>query len=260
MKKTTSRWLAAVCLASAAAGCGDSDEGAASASVASQVDELLAPYETALDQPDGTVNADNARAVLLNAGSQAAVGPFAAFVPGASTPASQPQAGDPAACIDAGPSGGTIDLACISDGAMTGTERYSVEQDSGHAYILIELIGACADTSCIDGRIAMDIQSDPATQNYTMIGGGELDITTEGTAVHVEYGYRLVFADGTLTTEAAYFDDHGGSYTLDAATVGDSGTVTMTGSNGSYTCMYTEGGQHGQCQPADGAQGEGFEW
>lgn len=258
MTKTTSRWLAAVFLACAAAGCGDDPEGAASGSVGSQVDELLAPYEAALDQPDGTVNAENARAVLLNADAQAAAGPFAAFVPGASTPASQPQAGDPAACIDAGPSGGTIDLACMSDGAMTGTERYSVEQGSGHTYILIELIDACVETTCVDGKIAMDIQGNPATQNYTIVGGGEFDVTADGAAAHVEYGYRLVFSNGTVTTEAAYFDDHGDSYTLDATTVGDTGTVTMTGSNGSYTCTYTEGGQHGQCAPADG--GQGFEW
>jgi hypothetical protein len=259
MKTTTKRWLAAVFLACAAAGCGDSDDEASPPSIAAQVEEALAPYEAALDHPDGTVNAENARVVLLNAGSQAAIGPMAAFVPGASTPASQPQGGDPSACISAGPSGGEIDLACISDGAMSGIERYQVEQEgSGHVVLLIDLIDACAEAVCIDGQLAMDVTSDAASQQYAVVAGGDFDITADGKVYHFEYGYRVVSSGGDVTVEAAYFDDQGHSYALDATTVGDSGTVTITGSNGSYTCSYTEGGQHGQCQPTAG--GEGFTW
>lgn len=260
---TTARWLAAVILAAAASsGCGgsDDDDDGDSPSVEAQVEEQLAPYEAALDEPDGTVNAENARAVLLNAGSQESVSQFAGFVPAGSTRASQPREGDPSACISAGPSGGTIDLACLTDGAMTGTERYWVEVDgSSYMYMLIELIDACADATCVDGHLAMEMHSDTAAQEYTLVAGGEFDITTAGGQVaHLEYGYRMIISGGTTTVEAAYFDAHGGSYTLDAMDPGDSGTVIMTGSNGSYTCSYTEGGEHGQCQPVGG--GEGFAW
>jgi hypothetical protein len=132
------------------------------------------------------------------------------------------------------------------------------QQGSGRVYMLIELIDACAEAVCVNGQLAMEVQSDPATQEFAITAGAEFDITADGEVYHLEYGYRVVSSGGTVTTEAVYFDDHGGSYSLDTTTVSDSGSVAMTGSNGSYTCSYTEGGQHGQCQPSGG--GEGFEW
>jgi len=248
---------ALACLGLLACGDDEGEDGAPGDDVVDRVEELVGPVMAAIDHPSGTLNAESAPSLVSNMLQAGSTSSAAAFVPGA-PPAPAPQTvDDPSSCFDYSGTGGTLDYACMSGGEITGTANFQAAQQSGGSYLLIDFQDVCQDSFCFEGQIAMVIQGDVAGGNYSITGAGELLMTWEGLPPgHVTYGYRQEFAGDSWTIDYAGFDDIGGSYTLDAQVFGDTGTVTITDSQGSHTCEWTDGGEHGSCSGEAGS----FSW
>ena len=250
---------ALACLGLLACGADEGGDGAPSDFVIDRVEELVGPVVAAIDHPSGKLNGERARSLLSNMRQAGSTASAAAFVPGAGAPpAPAPQtAGDPSSCFSFSGTGGTLDYACMSGGEITGTANFQAAQHSGGSYLLIDFQDVCQDGFCFEGQMAMVIQGDVAGGSYSITAAGELLMTWEGLPPgQVTYGYRQEFAGGGWTVDYAGFDDSGGSYTLDAQVVGDTGTVTITDSEGSHTCEWTAGGEHGSCSGEAGS----FSW
>jgi hypothetical protein len=244
--------------------CGGNDNSGqappATSQTAKDAEAMLGPIDTAISSPTGTVTADSAKSVFVAYTNQGTAGSALANVPGgAPAPTSQGEGGG-ANCITMNGSGGTIDLGCMSGGTETGKVTYATGSDQGYTYFTFSYDNVCGKAGdCITGKGAEKIKGTYAAggSNMDVTLAGDFDVTANGKSVHVSYGYKMTVNNGQYTVEYAIFDDKGDSYTVTAKVGGGSGQWTVKGKNGDYTCTYTNSGENGQCQ---GADGKSFTW
>lgn len=263
MKLLRSAFVVGTLLASSlVAGCGSSDsEPADTNHAAAEAKAMLDPVAKAIANPTGTVDANSAKLVLQSSKAQSAASAASGYVPGASTPGSQPMNANPQQCItQSGAYSASIDMGCISDGAVTGKVTYDLGQEGGGTYFVFSYDDVCSKDangaeSCIDGKGAESIGGNIQAGESEITVAGDFDVTANGATEHVHYGYKMTTKNGTTTIEYAAFDSNGNSYVLSASVNGDTGTITIKGKNGEFTCSYSNGGETGSCEGA-----ESFTW
>ncbi len=262
MQHTLLRSVALILLGGAAiagAGCGRDPM--------TEADAVLGPIEAAVANPTGALGASNAKDVFTGA---AMIGLFTSsgyIVPFPGTPSGPPLQGREIwkclSDLSDDPLSGTTDLACITRGTTTGTQRWTrpSKPNARPRVEITEYDDVCSrsDSTCFDGKEAL---RSGRTSNLwgrelaVTPDGGETRVVRSGSYVEFELGSGK---DSRVIVEAyVIFDDAGRSYTLSAAPGVDSGEVTVTASNGAFNCTYRDRGEHGSCAKPRAAQA--FDW
>ncbi|MCC6525957.1 MAG: hypothetical protein IT373_25145 [Polyangiaceae bacterium] len=233
-----------------------------SKSPADRARELTDPVREAMAEPTGEVNAASVPAVLGAMHTEGSARTAFSFVPGFQAPPSQPQGGAGGlSCIDTDGSGDdatiTLDMGCLSQGQVSGQIVYQVEIDDGHVYTYYEYSGVCvaSDGLCLEGAGATDIGGHiPFSYDITL--AGDLTVaSSDGQSWELDYGYQMsIGTSGTSVRFVVFVGD--ASYVVDASlSASGTGTLTITGANGSFTCSYAGDGATGSCSGSGS-----FEW
>jgi len=220
------------------AGCANEEEPPPEDQIAAEVAALTDPVEASLASPSGLVDASTVSGVFEAMASQGqAQGPMA-FIPGAS-PAPAPQQTGQNECMDMGATGGTIDMACLTSGEITGTVRYSfATQSQSTAYMLVEYQNVCQESSCMDGEVAQKIITGKTPDEYHMVSAFDMTVTEGGQSYELQYGFEMSVVAGENTVSYVVWVD-GESYVVSWTTNADGWQATITGDNGTYSCWAT---------------------
>jgi hypothetical protein len=234
----------------------DSDE-----AVIAYVKERLAPAQAAFDHPSGVVSATSMPNVITSlreandARSYGAGGAPAPTAPAGSTKTAAIEidlgvgirADDPyASCRTVSNRLISVDMGCMTKGKVRGTSTIRGAQSSEGSYIVMRLIDICRDGTdgplCMNGESLMFLSKD----NKKMDWDQDVTITTPKLTHHAKATTRAdLNPPVTMRTvgwdgDASFVIEKGGAY-------GDSGEITLSGSNGKHTCKFSTRGQHGSC-------------
>ena len=223
-----------------------------SKSPADRARELVDPVKEAVASPTGQVDAATAPAVLGAMHTENAAGTAFSFVPGFQAPTGQPQGFGGIPCMDQDGSGNdaiiTLDMSCISNGQVSGQIVYQAEIDDGSIYTYYEYAGVCvaAEGICLDGAGATEITGNlPFAYDVTL--AGQLNVSANGQTWDFDYGYQMSVSASAGHVSYVVFIN-GQSYVVDASLSGTgTGSITITGANGSFTCSYSGYGEAGSC-------------
>jgi hypothetical protein len=218
----------------AAVGCGSD--------AVADADALLGPIEQAVASPTGTLGASNATDVFTGAA-------MAGFLT------------DSGYIYD--PQSGTTGFDVLNPGVTAGVRpwTWASKYGTGPRAMVIEYDDVCSSSGnvCFTGTEAR------VSGLVSTLHGRELEITPHGGETRVvRSGSKVVFEAGSgkgarpILDAHVIFDDAGRSYTLSAAPGVESGEVTITASNGTFTCTYRDRGEHGRCAEPSGAPA--FDW
>jgi hypothetical protein len=217
--------------------------------------------QSAFSQPTGTVGAASAELVISHSqsvpdletltgylGAVPGLGGLSAALGVQGLPGGLP--GLPgASCLGGASTSGTVDLSCSSGGAATGSASFEVDASSGSGSavsdVSITLTGACTGGTCFDGTLA--IHSAAASSGAAVVIDADVEVTRSGATDHVHFGLQAGAVGQAGKVDLAVFDDAGLSYVLDVAAGAGSGSVSLQGVNGTFSCTYDAGGGTGSC-------------
>jgi hypothetical protein len=259
---TFSKWGAralggSLCVAMAA--CGDSGpEPGSNDEVVAHVEAALGPAREAFDHPSGVISTESMPRLIASlraAKDASAYGSGFGGAPPASgvKPAGVelvlgPRAGDFSKCYTQSGTLISIDYACVTDGKVRGTATVRGAQSNGASYLIVRLLSICSTGAggevCMDGETLYFISGDQkqidSQQDVTIrLPNGQTQKAKSLTRANLNppVSFRTLGWDG----DTSFVIEKGGAY-------GDSGTITLMGSNGSWKCTFTGGGGHGSCE------------
>lgn len=200
--------------------------------------ERTVAVESALSKPTGTVDAPSAKSTLVHSRS---ITDFQAF---SDLVAMLPGVGSSDSCAPNGGVEGDLDVSCATDGG-SGTIHYKLDTSADTQYIDATFSKACTPEGvCVTGSLALAVKS--SASGAAVIGHLDVDVTTDGATVHAEWGYDLESGAQGQSAKLVLFEDRG-SFVIDASVAGDSGSVSITGANGKFSCSFDGGGEQGTC-------------
>lgn len=259
--------FALVSSAFAVAACNQPAAGSTSGDASARTGDV----QSAVSKPTGTVDASSAATVISQSQASADLQGFDGYLaalPGLSalsavidlsgSTSGGVSGGLPggilgAACVGGGSTAGSIDLSCASSGAASGTISFETDAAAGQGdastYLTITYAGACQKGICVDGTVAVKSagSSGSGSGSGSVVLDADLDVTGNGAPGHAHFGLQGSGGAQASLPDLAVFDAAGDSFVLDAAASQGSGSLTITGANGSFTCQYSSGGKTGSC-------------
>lgn len=214
-------------------------------------EERVSTVQSAVKSPTGTVDAESAPLVL--AGSQSIeVYDSMTFINEIFG-----QQMD-AKCLSGSGTDGKVDVSCATSGKATGEISFtgSVKATATESDVIfgMTMSNVCQDDKCLDGSMAAQVTSSATGSKVTV--QGSFDMTVGGVTKHGDWGVIVTSGEGNSSAQLVSFDDAGASYVLSASASADgTGSVTIKGANGEFSCSYDAGGDKGSCTGA----GE-FKW
>lgn len=214
-------------------------------------EERVDAVESAIKSPTGTVNAESITTVLESSQSIETYGSmqFLNEIFGSKFDAK---------CLSGSATDGKVDASCATGGKATGEVSFQATVVASGASqsvtFSMTLANVCQDGTCLDGSLASVVNVSEGSTKTTV--QGSFDMTKGGVTKHGDWGTTVSTGQGTGSVQIVTFDDAGNSYVLGASVAADgTGSVTIKGANGEFSCSYDGGGAKGSCTGA----GE-FEW
>ncbi len=234
-------WVPVVLLLVAA--CGGDDDNPPGTSLSGQVRALTDGVRGSLLNPSGNVNADALKALLGNSGASSVANSALNQVGGGNT---APGGTDGTECVQ----GTTVDLGCSTGGALTGSVTYETSTEGGTTFFYSTYNNVCdtAENLCLSGPTGYEMTTNGS--DYDMLFGAQLTVTENGSSYSFQFGYQYIVQSSTTTVSYVMYYN-GESFVLVGAFDETSGSLTVKGSNGQYTCTYTDDGAHGECNSGE---------
>jgi hypothetical protein len=178
--------------------------------------------------------------------------------------ATAPAVGAGLGCTDFGPlSQGSvsINLSEASHGETTGTLTIEISGDSicnAETVITFDQVCSTLDDTCVDGAVGFkaDLVSEFPLSGK-VVSSGRLTFTSGNNTATLEWGMRITYdeASATGTFEFTAFIDVNGdtqNLVIAAEEVQGTGTVSVRGKNGEFSCTYENEGDSGSCTGTPG--------
>lgn len=166
-----------------------------------------------------------------------------------------------------------LDMSTISAGEVTGTFKYAIKYDDVcHFEIEITMDNVCDTISneCVDGGMGFLSEFDSMSfltsdVEGKLISSGNVHFTDDVDDITLEWGLRVVYSSSNAAGSVeflAFVDVNGDaeSIVIEAKYLQGDGSVSVRGSNGSWTCTYTNDGEAGTCTVTDGSSTADVTW
>lgn len=172
-----------------------------------------------------------------------------------------PLAGDLYGCFTADGSTMSYDMACLSEGEVTGTMvwRAVYDQTNHQNYsAMIKLNNVCTKKDgggCINGEMFMEslTTGDGENTELTWTIYEDLEINSPSFSGRIKFGMRMRIKGGLYGKKSSGTDSFSlemSAYDGESSFVysGSSNRLVVTGSNGRFECTYEDDGSHGTCE------------
>lgn len=241
--------FAAALIATVATGCAEDEESARPQNTASRAQALTSEVEENRDAPTGDLSENNAGALFETWDEWELMVDGGMMFGGLATDIDDI---DPS-CTVGDDEAGTMDVACATGGASSGSVTYDVHIDGGNVFVYYGFDELCVDGVCGTGEGAVKVETGDFGARVTV--AGDLQITDDAGTHQLKYGVTTSAGEAGVSNEVVLWLDEE-SFVVRTSITGDGTSVEVQGGDGSYQCDLTgEGdGYSGSC--LGGADGE----
>lgn len=145
-------------------------------------------------------------------------------------------------------SGSDVDMACATQGELTGSISYTIEAlavsaSSASATVIVDYDNVCAGEVCVTGSAIVEANTSEASTTTSL--ALSVDLTEGGATSHLFLGEDASVDQDGASVKVVVFDEEIASYVLEAETSAEGSSVSVVGANGSFQCSVSSAG--GSC-------------